>query len=179
MLSSRSEPFPSCVSLWALSFLHQPPPPPPPHYLLLRITSVPCLTVGSFPCICLWLSLHCHVKVCSLTLSGASQIPVCLPCYYSYLLACLPCGVTACLLANIWMCDQAVLPLFGATIEYLCVVCLFQLSCVSTVLVQILVQVRIILHSANHLVVSLCLIFSLWLAWNTFIFYTLQFWATP
>lgn len=118
-----------CISVG--SFLFAPPPSHHPRYLLLRITSVSCLTVNSFLSICLWLSLHCHVKVCSLMLFGVSQIPVCLPCYYSYLLACLPYGLTACLLANIWMCDKAVLLLLGATIENLCVVCWFQLSCVS------------------------------------------------
>lgn len=139
MLLAASASFPKCPPLaqnhsqavylcGLFPFCTSPLPSPPLPTAENHFSAV------SHSALCLWLSLHCHVKVCSLTLFGTSQIPVCLPCYYSYLLTCLPYGLTACLLANIWMCDQAVLLLFGATIEYLGVVCWFQLSCVSRVL---------------------------------------------
>lgn len=84
--------FPFCINLL-----------PHHHSLMLRITSVPCLTVSSFLHVCLMLCHCCPGKMHSLMLY-VNQAPdklLSTSCCFTYLLACLPYGSTVCLLANI------------------------------------------------------------------------------
>lgn len=113
MLLAVGASFPKCpplaqnhseaVSLCGLfAFCANPPPTTPATYCW---ESLQChVSQSALPSVCLTLCLCCHGEVHSLMVCkpGSSQIPVCLSCYSSYLLACLPYGSTVCLLANIW-----------------------------------------------------------------------------
>lgn len=192
MLLAVGASFPKCpplaqnhseaVSLCGLfAFCANPPPTTPATYCW---ESLQChVSQSALPSVCLTLCLCCHGEVHSLMVCkpGSSQIPVCLSCYSSYLLACLPYGSTVCLLANIWDVWSSHVASLCYSLISVCVVCCFPLSCASLVL---LAEFRFLVSYSKPLFCPPfgCIFISYFQPLvglnHAFIFYTLQFVAT-